>query len=397
MSSLTFLTPPCLPSRAHGNKYQPYTCLPRMTSAETPSKSTKIPPKPALPPPSFVLETPLAAALYKSFQEAPQSCAKHMNAVLSSEAKWDTALFSVKGRSEILDSLNSFLSFALDPTICIHSVQENNLRWTLSFTYPLPWRPQVTVSGRSEMTLTKSGKEVYEIKDKWDKAPLTLLQQAMPTIADILWLFPIPVPESDAGTRELLKKGRGYEVVRQAPRPEFVVVENVYEKEQQYFWATPAFPENAFEDTLRRLERYWTVTPISIREIGDDLFEWAVAVPGRLVGSSKELILVPEDQTASVIERPERIFGCMRFAGFATKDIVKEKVEVLVQKLRDDGLWGDEEMERERVWGRIYNATAGFSIRGKLTMATYGQTFGVRRVNEIAIDITDRWESSSEK
>ncbi|QUS62019.1 DUF2358 domain-containing protein [Synechocystis sp. PCC 7339] len=54
--------------------------------------------------------------------------------------------------------------------------QEIITRWTLSWTTPLPWKPRIAISGRSELTLNKAGLIISHI-DYWDCSPWDVVKQ----------------------------------------------------------------------------------------------------------------------------------------------------------------------------------------------------------------------------
>jgi hypothetical protein len=49
-------------------------------------------------------------------------------------------------------------------------------RWTLSWTGPLPWKPHIVISGRTEMTLNEAGLIASHI-DYWDCSRLDMIRQ----------------------------------------------------------------------------------------------------------------------------------------------------------------------------------------------------------------------------
>jgi hypothetical protein len=49
-------------------------------------------------------------------------------------------------------------------------------RWTLSWTSPLPWKPHISISGRSELTLNQKGLIASHI-DYWDCSPWNVFKQ----------------------------------------------------------------------------------------------------------------------------------------------------------------------------------------------------------------------------
>jgi hypothetical protein len=68
----------------------------------------------------------------------------------------------------------------LDVQMDLHDIrQENNLiqtDWTLSWIAPMPWRPSLQISGRSELALNKAGLIESHI-DYWNCSRLDVLKQ----------------------------------------------------------------------------------------------------------------------------------------------------------------------------------------------------------------------------
>lgn len=341
--------------------------------------------------PSFVSTTPLLAALYAVFsgrEEAGPALAR----VLTADAGWDTPLFTLDSSTEAADFLSTFLSFAIVPTIHFLSAkgEEDTLTftWSVSFIYPLPWRPHVSVSGTSVATLQDG--LVSHIEDDWYVPPFNLIVQALPTLTDFIWLWPAPHAENDAGTRRFIRKGKGYEIIKQAPHKEIRVRQILKDQEREMIWAVPSLPEEVFEGNLRRKELYSTVTPISVHKVTDDEHEWAIAVPGTLVGSSDVLVEPPTAENANVVDVGERTMAVVRFRGFSTREVVDERLERLIGTLVADGIIKDgTDIARGKVWVRSYDSKVGFNSKGFLSIAMHGATLGLPRLNELAVDLTD--------
>ncbi|MGK7899702.1 MAG: DUF2358 domain-containing protein, partial [Xenococcus sp. (in: cyanobacteria)] len=62
----------------------------------------------------------------------------------------------------------------------LHNIaQENNIiktEWTLKMTSPLPWKPRLTIPGRSELTINQDNLIVSH-RDFWNIAPIKVLLQ----------------------------------------------------------------------------------------------------------------------------------------------------------------------------------------------------------------------------
>ena len=68
----------------------------------------------------------------------------------------------------------------LNPQLDLHNIQQtgSNIRtdWTLSWTTPLPWKPNIQITGWSELTLNHAGLIAAHI-DYWHCSRLDVLKQ----------------------------------------------------------------------------------------------------------------------------------------------------------------------------------------------------------------------------
>lgn len=363
-----------------------------------------------LSPPDFVRSNPLTAALYNLFSVPGSSSLngevepsprygldseEFLSDVFTTDAVWTTPLFETDSREKLCASLDQFLSFAIEPTLVVYSVKHTSeqsftFEWTLSFLYPLPWRPRVAVSA-SSTAITDGDGYVTKLTDDWYVQPFSLVLQALPPLPDVIWLWPAPHAETDRGSRRLLKRTRRYSVIEMAPRVEVRVTEFVEENSRELIYAIPAIPDKAFDGGLRRKELYSAVAPISLRHLGDGYFEWTIAAPGGHIGTSSVLMPAPAGEGTSLEITKRRVFATYRFGGFSMKEVIDEKLEPFVDAIKEDGLW-EGEVEDSDVLVRVYNTKVGFNSSGLLAIASYGYSMGVPRVNEIAIDITGIWD-----
>lgn len=221
-------------------------------------------------------------------------------------------------------------------------------------------------------------------------SPLNIIAQTLPTLPDFIWLWPAPHAETDRGSRSTLHSTWKYSIIRQAPREEFRIRATLQMAEQNLVWATPALPEDAFEGNLRKMEVYSTVSPISLRRVSGDVFEWSIAVPGAHVGSGNVRVVQPSAEEAEIVEVGERNFAVVRFRGYSKREEMMDRLEKLRAALVQDGIIGEKEVEECPFWIRVYNAKVGFNSSGSLAMAMYGSSKGVPRINEIAIELTGK-------
>jgi len=68
----------------------------------------------------------------------------------------------------------------INPRIDLHSIERAGdkieTRWTLSWNTPLPWKPRIAISGRSDLQLNAEGLIAAHI-DYWDCSRLDVLKQ----------------------------------------------------------------------------------------------------------------------------------------------------------------------------------------------------------------------------
>lgn len=416
----------CSRFTSHDNRRQRRKTCPssvHMSVTPSPSSSTSNPPpvpkanvkrpsSPSLEQPDFVTSNRLTAALYDVFSSQGAKLSS-LSSLLAPDVFWDMPVFTSRSRREANDILSQFFSFSIEPSITVYSVtyesteeeQQNDdtcsfyFEWTLSFLYPFPWRPRVCVSGKSKVIMSTSSiaGSVKRIEDDWFVSPLSLIQQALPRLRDIFWLFPGPPPESDIGTRRILQpatRKRPYAIVLQAPRAEFSAIGHINLNEREVLYTAPSFPPDAYEGRLRRREFYSTVTPVSVRYAGGDDFEFMVNVPGGHVGSSNVLLKAPLAQGVSINIQPRRVFAILRFSGFSTRQKSEVQLQSLIEMLRQDGWWEGDVLASD-VWIRTYDNFVGFNSKGLLAISLFGNSKLIPRTNEVAIDITETWENKN--
>lgn len=368
--------------------------FPIMSQSTESSKQLVKRPASPLSTPQFVASNKLTAALYEIFSKKDKAD-NILSTVLADDVKWSSPLFDKQSRQDVCASLDQFLSFADEPTIVVYTVSQDkdsdgySFEWTLSFLYPLPWRPRVALSSTTHVNVRSDGL-VIAITDDWYVPPFNIIQQTLPRLKDIFWFFPAPPPETDMGSRRKLKSTRDYMVIEQAPRAEIHILGEVQQNERDLIYVTPALPEDVFEGDLRRLEFYSTVSPLAIRHFSGDDFEWVLPVPGAHAGSSNVLLPAPKSRDVTVRSEGRRVFAVHRFRGFSTRTETEKHLKKFMKALRADGLWEGDILSND-VWIRLYDISVGFNSKGLLAMAMYSNSRGVPRVNELAIDITDRW------
>lgn len=317
--------------------------------------------------------------------------------VLQDGVQWSSPVVNADSRAGVVEALGAFTGFMLEPVVLFTGEVEDGdglvrLEWLLSFVWPTPWRPQVTLSGRSLLTLSPGKESIVKIVDEWDASPWNAVRQALPRLRDILWLYPSPHAEIDLGTRKVLAKHDGYAVVRVAARPEMRIVGEVLNpREANDITAFPAIPPEAFNGGLRRREVYSTVSPVSVRQLSDTEYEFSVPIPGAIFGSSRNPPL-PEHpaKEVRVSLSPSRRCAVVRYPGFAKNELFEKQLETLVGKLQRDGyLPADHVLDRSSVWARQYDSKIGFNEKSEVAIGTGGApAYGVpRRWNELLIEL----------
>ncbi|MCS7030325.1 MAG: DUF2358 domain-containing protein [Gloeomargarita sp. SKYG116] len=92
-------------------------------------------------------------------------------------------MMRVRGRQNFQGMIHFLATWFRDIRLDLHEMRQDgpviHTRWTMSWIAPLPWRPRVTVTGRSELTLNAQGLIQQQI-DYWDCSRWDLLRQHFP-------------------------------------------------------------------------------------------------------------------------------------------------------------------------------------------------------------------------
>lgn len=167
-----------------------------------------------------------------------------------------------------------------------------------------------------------------------------------------------------------------------AARLEYRVRGPVLDMEREYVWMAPSLPPDVFTGGLRRKEIYSTVTPIGVQDCGEGEYEWAINVPGTLVGS-RAIGAAPPGGGGRLVEVGERTVAISRLWGNAKDDVVRGRVQRVMEALERDGRKG------RTWWVRSYDSRVGFNGKGMLSIASFGNSAGLPRCNEIMVEIED--------
>ncbi|UBF24865.1 DUF2358 domain-containing protein [Kovacikia minuta CCNUW1] len=89
-------------------------------------------------------------------------------------------LSQFRGRGRYQSMIGFIKTFFLNCKMDLHAIrQEGNTiytEWTLSWNTPLPWKPRISIPGRSELTLNSDGLIDSHI-DYWNCSKLDVLKQ----------------------------------------------------------------------------------------------------------------------------------------------------------------------------------------------------------------------------
>lgn len=325
--------------------------------------------------------------------DQPTGVVSLLKPVLAPDVEWSTPLFIVRSVEDVADNIGSLISFVESPRITVvNEFRSDNdspttkLEWNFSFVYPLPWRPRISFTGSSHLAYSMSN-SVTAIRDSWNRSPWTVIRQALPKLNDVVWLWPSPHAETDIGLRRQEFRTRDYSVEVHAAHAELRIRSDIKPGERISVWAMGVLPSETFVGTLRRKQHYEAVSPISVRCIEEDHFEWAVALPGIFFGVDLSS-LSHSYENAEHVWVPERRVAFRRYSGHAvSKRFVVQRDKLLAALVRDGLLDKEQSEESRRVWSRIYDSKLGFNQKGEPCIANYGSTQGIPRINEIAVEL----------
>ncbi|MEN9218949.1 MAG: DUF2358 domain-containing protein [Gloeomargarita sp. DG_2_bins_126] len=92
-------------------------------------------------------------------------------------------MMRVEGKQKYQEMIRFLATWLQNICLELHEMSQEGqviyTRWTMSWTAPLPWRPRVRVTGRSELTLNDQGQINRQI-DYWDGSRWDLLRQHLP-------------------------------------------------------------------------------------------------------------------------------------------------------------------------------------------------------------------------
>lgn len=91
-----------------------------------------------------------------------------------------TQFRGLKRYREMIDFIRKWFQ---DIVMEVHSLEQQerviHTRWTLNWTAPVPWKPRISIPGRSQLTLNEQNLIISHI-DYWDCSRWQVLQQHFP-------------------------------------------------------------------------------------------------------------------------------------------------------------------------------------------------------------------------
>lgn len=84
------------------------------------------------------------------------------------------------GVAKYRDMIGFIQKWFINTRMDVHGIEQQgneiHTRWTLYWQAPLPWKPQMAITGRSDLTLNEAGLVCSHI-DYWDCSRLAVLKQ----------------------------------------------------------------------------------------------------------------------------------------------------------------------------------------------------------------------------
>ena len=85
-----------------------------------------------------------------------------------------------RGKARYQKMIGFIQQWFIDTQMDLHAIERSGqtvkTRWTLNFTAPVPWKPRISIPGRSELTLNPDNLVNAHI-DYWDCSRLSVIQQ----------------------------------------------------------------------------------------------------------------------------------------------------------------------------------------------------------------------------
>lgn len=121
--------------------------------------------------------TELIEILRQDYQRFPQ---QQTFSIYAADVYFQDPLNQFRGVERYQKLIRFIQTWFIDTHMDLHALQQVgdliHSRWTLSWRAPVPWRPQMAISGRSELMQDERGLIVSHI-DYWDCSRLDVLKQ----------------------------------------------------------------------------------------------------------------------------------------------------------------------------------------------------------------------------
>mmetsp|Transcript_11734 Transcript_11734/g.25379 ORF Transcript_11734/g.25379 Transcript_11734/m.25379 type:complete len:541 (-) Transcript_11734:1935-3557(-) len=347
-----------------------------------------------------------ALTSYLEAKSEPLSGLQAVREKLSPSMAWNSELFTDQTSDEAVQQLVRLREFFEKvrlqfefPRKLTKSSSPNafGVEWTLSGTWPLPWRPRVVVSGSSTVTVCESeGGDflVNSVEDSWEQSIGMIYRQLLPRFGDVFELYTSPHAEYSTTTRRVLRTAadKSYTIWEDAPGEEIRAKQNAQEVSDAWF-AVPTAPPDAFAGRIKRAEVFTAVSPICVSRRGSD-YEWRVAVPTELRGGNR--CRVNGDVVQVVKHGRRQIAVGRRFGGFATSARAFDEAYALISRLRLDGVLEGDPKDAASIEAVVrspivrlasYDVKAGFNSRGEFAIVAFVSHLLQRRRNEIWVEL----------
>ncbi|MDX2096618.1 MAG: DUF2358 domain-containing protein [Leptolyngbyaceae cyanobacterium bins.59] len=121
--------------------------------------------------------TDLIQILREDYARFPQ---EQTYSIYAPDVYFEDPLNRFRGVDRYQQMIGFIRTWFLDPRLDLHAIERQadriDTRWTLSWTTPLPWKPRVSIPGRSELKLNEKDLIISHI-DYWDCSRLEVLKQ----------------------------------------------------------------------------------------------------------------------------------------------------------------------------------------------------------------------------
>ncbi|MCC5614626.1 DUF2358 domain-containing protein [Nostoc sp. CHAB 5836] len=100
--------------------------------------------------------------------------------IYAPEVYFQDPLNKFRGVKRYKEMINFIQTWFLNPKMDLHNIQclgdTIKTEWTLSWNTPLPWKPRISIPGRSELGLNSDGLIVSHV-DYWNCSRLDVVKQ----------------------------------------------------------------------------------------------------------------------------------------------------------------------------------------------------------------------------